>query len=368
MRMRSAPQRHLAGGARCAWRAPVAACVSMMLLFGACFHSARARAAQNRANPLTSWTVTIVLPPKLMAGHPATLAVLGVDGRLAPGVRVELSDDQTVTTDSTGRALFNAPPKGDYLLAKGSGASAAVLIDPAAAESEPKAAALPPIVSARDRFWVCGPGLSGRADQDSITINGQPAATLAASPVCLVALAAPTAKPGPATVSVEAPGVAWNAMTTLISLEFEAPGPSLKPGQKGQLVIQARGSDEKIGILAQNQTPEVLRFLRGDRQELVTSGGSENSATLAVQAISSGDFSFSARLLPAPDQASAERYLRAAAALAPKDFERRTSELARRLAQHPGDAASVRSEVERLATSTLAGDFRTLLEAAQAAL
>jgi hypothetical protein len=339
-----------------------------MLLCAACFRPARARGAQNRPNPLTSWTVTLILPPKLMAGHPATLAVLGVDGKLAPGLPVELGDGQTVTTDRTGRALFSAPPKGDYLLAKGSGASAAALIDPAVAESEPKAATLPPIVSVRDRFWVCGPGLSGRADQDSVTINGQPAVVLAASPVCLVALAAPTTKPGPAVVSVEAPGVGWNATTTLIALEFETPSPALKPGQKGQLIIHARGSDEKIAVLAQNRTPEVLLFQRGDTQELVTSGGAENSITIPVQALSSGDFSFGARLLPVPDRASAERYLRAAAALAPRDLEHRTSELARRLAQHPRDVLSVRSEVERLATSTLAGDFRTLLEAAQAAL
>jgi hypothetical protein len=340
----------------------------LVVLVAASFVLSRSLAAQSHANPLTSWTVTIVLPPKLMAGHPATLAVLGVDGKLAPAVRVELGDGQTVTTDRTGRAPFNVPATGGYLLAKGSGASAAALIDPAIAESEPTSATLPPIVSIHDRLWICGPGLRGRADEDSVAINGLPGAVLAASPVCLVALAAPTAKPGPATVSVQAPGVQWSAATTLVSLEFAPPNPALKPRQKGLLTIHARGSDEKIGIIVQNHTPEVLRFLRGDMQELATSGGPENSATVAVQAISSGDFSFTAQLVPAPDVGSAERYLRAAATLAPKDLQRRVSELTRRIAQHPRDADSVRTEVERLATSTMSGDFRTLLDAAQAAL
>ena len=34
--------------------------------------------------------VSIVLPPKVVAGRPATLAVLGADGRLAPNVAVDL--------------------------------------------------------------------------------------------------------------------------------------------------------------------------------------------------------------------------------------------------------------------------------------
>jgi len=339
-----------------------------ILLVGFSFTAALALTAQNRANAPTSWTVTIVLPPKLMAGHPATLAVLGVDGKLAPGVRVELSDGQTVTTDRTGRAIFSVPSTGEFLLAKGSGASAAALIDPAVAESEPKAVTLPPIVSVHDRFWICGAGLRGRAEEDHVAINGQPAAMLAASPVCLVVLAAPSARLGAASVAAQAPGVQWNAQTTLVSLQFVPPNPALKPGQKGQLVIRALGSDEKIRIIVENQTPEVLRFMRGDVQELITSGGSENSARLEVQASSSGTFSFGARLLPAPDPPTAERYLRAAATLAPSDLRRRISGLARRVAQHPRDAEALRVEVQRLATSTLAGDFRTLLEAAQGAL
>jgi hypothetical protein len=324
--------------------------------------------AQNGGNPLTNWTVAIVLPPKLMAGHPATLAVLGIDGRLAPGIRVESGDGQTVTTDRTGRAIFKVPSSGEYLIARSSGTSAAALIDPAVAESEPKASTTPPVVSIRDRFWICGAGLRGRADEDSILIDGQPAAVLAASPVCVVALAPPTAKPGEATISVQAPGVQWSVKTTLVSLEFTPPNPALKPGEKGQLLIHARGSDAKIGIMAQNQTPKVLRFLRGDTQNLLTPGGPENSATVAIQAISSGNFSFSAQLLLAPDAEIAGRYLQAAAAMAPKELQRRISDLARRLTQQPRDAESIRTQVERLATTTMAGDLRTLLDAAQAAL
>jgi hypothetical protein len=312
--------------------------------------------------------VSIVLPPKLMAGHPATLAVLGVDGKLASGVKVTLSDGQTLVTDRTGRAIFNVPATGEYLIAKGSGASVAALIDPATAESEPKAITLPPIVSIHDRFWICGAGLQGNADQNSVRISSQPAAVIAASPVCLVALPGAGSKPGAASIAVEAPGVQWSAETTLVALEFIPPNPPLKPGEKGDLVVRVDGSAQKLGIVVQNQTPGVLKFLRGDAQELLTGGGTENIASLKVQALASGDFSFGARLLPSLNLASAERYLKAAQALASRDSQRKLAELAGRLAKHPKEAPEIRAEVERMEITTIAGDLKTLLEAADDAL
>ncbi len=323
---------------------------------------------QTPPNPLAASTITIVLPPRLMAGHPATLAVLGVDGKLAPDVTVDLGNGRSVTTDRTGRALFTVPPTGDYLLAKASGASVAALVDPASGASEPQAATLPAVVSVRDRFWICGAGLRGDADADSVTINGQPAIVLAASPICLVALPGPKAEPGPASLSIEAPGVKWSATTMIVSLEFEAPNPALNPGQKGQLRIRVKGSNQKLGIVVQNQRPDVLRFPRGDLQALLTSGGPENAAGVKVQAIASGDFSFRARLVPAADAAAAERYLLAAEPLAPKELQREILDTADRLEHHPRDAQNVRVHLQKIVSNTAAGDFRALLVAAESAL
>ena len=312
--------------------------------------------------------LTIVLPPRVMAGHPATLAILGADGKLAVGVRVDLSDGQSVTTDRTGRALFDARATGDYVLARSSGALAAALIDPAVAASEPTATTLPTFVSIHDRFWICGAGLRGDADSNDVKINGQPALVMAASPICLVALPPPDARPGPAAISIEAPGVQSSAMTTLVSLEFESPKPALKPGEKGQLTVQAQGSDKRLPIVIRNESPTVLKFVRGDVQELVTSGGSPNFVAIRVQAITSGAFSFSARVLQAADTLSADRYLRAATPLAPKESRREVSQLTRRLASHSHDADKVRAKLDKLASGTGEGDFRALLDAARAAL
>jgi hypothetical protein len=324
--------------------------------------------AQTQANSPTTWMVTIVLPPRVMASHPATLAVLGVDGKLAPGVTVTTGDGQTVTTDGTGRAVVNVPASGDYLLAKGSGASAVALIDPAVGASEPGETTLPAVVSVRDRFWICSAGLRGDADADSVQINGDPAVVLAASPECLVALPSAKAKPGPATIAVQSPGTQASGTTTLVALDFDAPEPPPVPEKKSRLTVRVRGSDQKLGIIAENKTPGVLRFLRGDTQELLTSGGAQNIAALDVKAIRSGDYSFRARLLPAADLGVAQRFLQAAAALAPEDSRNEIAGYVKELPRHPRDEARVRAAVGAILMGTIPGDFRTLLNAAWEAM
>jgi hypothetical protein len=350
-------------------RRPLAfACIAVSISAGLLSGIAVARILPSRAqaesSPNTTWTVSIVLPPRLMASHPATLAVLGVDGKLAAGVTVTLSDGQSLTTDRTGRAVFTVPSSGDYLLAKGAGASVAALIDPAAGASEPKETTLPAFVSLRDRFWICSPALRGDADADSVHINDEPALVLAASSECLVALPSPKAAPGPAKISVASPGTEVAASTVLVALDFDAPQPPLLPERKSLLNVRVRGSDQMIGIAVENKTPGVLRFLHGDTQELLTKGGPQNGITLEVQAIRVGDYSFRARLLPAPDLAIAQRYLLAAIPLAPRELQSEIQGFTKRLARHPRDSQVVRVGVAGILRQTIAGDFHTLLNAA----
>jgi hypothetical protein len=312
-----------------------------------------------------AWSVVILLPPKVVAGHPATLAVFGVDGQLASGVAVELGKDQRVTTDATGRAEFTvAHDIGGVLIAKASGSSAAALVDPAGRAEAAAKISVPPFVSIKDRFAICGGTFRGDADANHVKINGDAALVLAASPECLVLLPGPRLIPGAALISIEAGGEQAKAATTLVSLLYEAPQPPLAPEKKSRLAVAVQGTEQPLELTLENQSPGVLRFLRGDSQEVRSCGGAQNSASVDVQAIRSGDFSFRSRLESAPDPAAAARYLEAAAPLAPKDLQHRLKHLADRLAKHPNDAGKIRLEVEKIATATIEGDLRTLLKAA----
>lgn len=326
------------------------------------------RGAPAQALPFATSSFTIVLPPRLMAAHPATLAVFGLDGKLAPGVSVALSDGESITTDRTGRAHFTAPASAKYLLAQVAGATAAALIDPAAGASEPQSVTAPPFVSLRESFWLCGPGLQGDASADSLTIDAHPALVLAASPECLSTIAPPGIEPGAASISVSAPGVRWTASTIFIALSYEPPRQPLKPGQKGRLTVIARGTTAKLILLIENTSPDMLRFLAGDVQQVRTRGGANNSASIESQAIRSGTFSFHARIVPPPDPSIAARYLEAAAPLASRDQRRPIEKLAARLRRRPRNVDSERRQLTRLLADAAPGDFRTLLAAAASAL
>lgn len=312
-----------------------------------------------------AWSVVIVLPPKVVAGHPATLAVFGVDGKLAAGVTVELGKDERVTTDTTGRADFTvAHDIGGVIIAKASGSSAAALVDPAGRAEAAAKISVPPFVSIKDRFAICGGNFRGDADANHVRINDDAALVLASSSECLVVLPGPRVIPGAAKISIEAAGEQIDATTTLVSLHYEAPQPPLTPEKKSRLAVAVQGTEAPLELTVENQTPGVLRFLRGDAQELRSSGGAQNSASVEVLAIRSGDFSFRSRLQPALDPAAAGRYLEAAAPLAQKDLQRRLKNYAERLARHPNDSMKIRREVEKIATGTIEGDLRTLLQAA----
>ncbi|MGH9712351.1 MAG: hypothetical protein ACRD5M_03525 [Candidatus Acidiferrales bacterium] len=322
--------------------------------------------AQSAAN--ATWSVTIVLPTQVTAGRAATLAVFGADGKLASGVVVEIAKDQKVTTDTTGRAAFTAPSEGSFFIAKSSGRAAAALVDPVDPAADSQTIRVAPLISVKDSFSICGRGFRGEADANKVKINEERALILAASPECLIVLPGPKVAPGTATISVQTGEAHWTATTTVVSLEFESPQPALMPEKKSKLVVRADGSDQPLWIVAENQTPGVLEFLRGDVQKLRTSGGARNFTAIDVRAIRSGAYSFHARLVPASDPAIAERYLRAAEVPAPKELQHRLGGLAGRLALHPRDAQKVQREVERILSTTIAGDFRTLLESADAAL
>lgn len=347
--------------------AAVALCLSLAFAASPALDAAPApqSAAQIAASRVSS--IQIVLPPRLVAGGPATLATIGADHRLIGHVAVELGHGKSIQTDATGRANFTVG-SGSVLIARAGGSSAAALIDSQSAASSEAGIRVPRFAALHNGFDVCGTGFDGNAENDRVEVDAQAALVLAASPECLIVVPGAAAAPGMAKISIEGSSPVEGLTVTLVSLGFEPPQPPLTAGTKGWLTVRARGSNEPLRIMVENQSLDVLQFEKGDTQEVLTSGGMQNTARIQVQAIRSGDFSFHARVLPPPDFDAARRFLEAAEPLAIGDLPKTLEKMKDELAHHPKNAGRIRAGLDQMLEVTSPSDFRALLEAARSAL
>ena len=254
----------------------------------------------------------IILPPIIVAGAQATLAVLDSQGRLLPNVPVELSGGQKLTTDGTGRAYFIATDMPGTMTAKISGraifAASTVLVSqnpsgPPASSDPPevgKVTSYPHVLSLRDRFTLAGSGFRGAADSNRVTLNGDPCLVLASSPISIVALPGPRVPVGDVKLAVSVAGVdAGQFPVSAVILEFSGPAEAANAGSTGNLIVRALGSTAPLVLEVRNGSPSVVQLEKGNVQRLKTSGGDENIATLEVKFVTGGNFSVSARLLSA---------------------------------------------------------------------
>jgi hypothetical protein len=318
-----------------------------------------------------------VIPSKLAAGQPATLAVVDEAGKLAAGVRVEFGGGMAITTDETGRALFTAPEEpGVVTVRLSDGVEATATVTRA---SEHPAGELilddvPTMVAIGSRFTVNGYGFRGQADENEVTVGEQPAIVLAASPMSLALAPHPEAKPGPAEFRIETgAGQAVTFSTTVVRLELSADKPQLAPKEKGMLTVRAVGTLTRVELEARNLTPEIVRLRRGVVQRLTTKGGLENTATLRLEGRALGEYSIAVRLMPpplgAPDTERALRSLIRAIPFAPNDdLRERLLRQIHRLEAHPHDVPRVRNALELILSEHSAGDFGRHVEAAWKAL
>jgi len=322
----------------------------------------------------------IVLPNKLVAGQPATLAVLDAEGRLAAGVPVEFSGGERFITDATGRAIFTAPRQPGVLLARlpstptgperGSSSASATVIAPSPRTDEGvHVDEIPRVISMHDRFTVSGSWFRGEADANRAFLGDRPALVLAASPVALVIAPGSEVAPGPTQLAIQVDGQSPRPVpVTLVALELAWEKKQLKPKEKGKLFVRIRGTQQRLEVEARNLTPEVVKLRRGDVQRLITTGGPHNLAAIEMEGRHAGDFSVSVRLVPVaaglPDTEAARQRLLAARRVAPAGWDERVDQLIRRIEHNPQDALKIRNELERMLSEKPPGEFGQLLEAA----
>lgn len=256
-----------------------------------------------QAPPPASGARILLVPRRMISGERATLAVLDVSGRLTPGVTIEFSNGDKVTTDSTGRALFVAPLTQGALFASivgRSGRVATAILPAHGADDGPHIELAPRIASVVDRFEIAGTGFCGDADKNEVSVAGQSALILAASPDALVILPPLDLSPGPADVSVSCGKQSSARFKMLfVELKLEADTSPLQAGQKRTLRVTVAGTREKIQLEARNLSPDIADLVGGNVTRSFSSGGEANAAEFFVSGRKHGRFLISIRLVPA---------------------------------------------------------------------
>ena len=262
------------------------------------------RAGSQQAPPAASGARILLLPRRIVSGERATLAVLDVNGRLTPGVTVNFSNGDRLTTDATGRGLFVAPLNPGVIFASIAGrtgrVSTAIFSPAEAAASSLEVSSVPRVASLTDRFELFGKNFCGDADANQVTIAGQPAIVLASSPTALLVLPPQELQPGAAEVQVScAKHQSPPFSIALVGLALEADSSPLKPGERRALTVRVHGTASKISLEARNLAPEIAELSGGTSARVSSSGGAENVARFEVVGRKKGSFLISIRLVPA---------------------------------------------------------------------
>jgi hypothetical protein len=252
--------------------------------------------------PPASSARTLLLPRRIVSGERATLAVLDANGRLTPGVTINFSNGDRLTTDTTGRALFVAPLNPGVVFASIEGrpgrVPTAVLSPAEGAASSIGVSSAPRATSIGDRIELVGRGFCGDADANQVRIGGRAALVLASSPNSLVVLPPSDLEPGPAAVEVACAKRRVPTFTiSFVALQLEADSSPLAPGEHRALTVHARGTVAKVGLEARNLAPDIAELTGGNPLRLSTSGGAENSVRFEITGRKRGSFLISIRLL-----------------------------------------------------------------------
>lgn len=244
----------------------------------------------------------LLLPRTVVSGERATLAVLDVNGRLAPDVKIVFSNGDHLVTDKTGRAVFVAPLTLGALTASIDGRPGRVptTVLPAGENvaTPMQVTSIPKVASLSDRFEIAGRSFCGVADANQVSISGGAALILASSPTSLVLLPPLDLPPGRASVDIACGKQNGPPLEVVfVALELKADASPLTPGVHRALTVQVRGTRGKVELEATNLAPEVAELVGGNPLRVSSSGGAENLAHYEVIGRKGGNFLISIRLL-----------------------------------------------------------------------
>ena len=343
------------------------------VIVGACLVLVCRQTPRAQSTSATTWTVSIVLPARLVAsatgdsggsrcGRPARARNHG-----GPRKRPAREDGQNRAS------IFHRSRRMcSVLIATAAGNSAAALVD----APDVPAAGRQRLLSRRwcrsvDRFSVCGGGFRGDVDANHVTHQWR--TRLRARRLrrnVMVVLASPRALPGPAKIIDRRRQVGNGTLTTtLASLHFDPPLPPLVPEKRSKLTLHVQGTDQALRIVGgKSNSRRAAIFARRPARGADVRRSRRIPPRLKCRPLPREIFRFMARILAAPDAGAARRYLTAAEV----DRAQRSAACAEPESGGPAHASSrdtqkVGAKSRRFLSTTMAGDFRTLLESAAAA-
>ena len=345
------------------------------LLFWGILFLAVASASGQGASSGTPRQDTIVLPLELVAGQPATLAVLTSEGRVAPGVRVVLSSGQIVTTDESGRAHFLAPREAGISLERIPGTEireAADILPQESGNTDLRIFGTPVLASRKDHFAVSGSGFQGDADRNRVEVGEKNAFVLASSSLELIVMPPTSAATGPARLAVFEGTAEATTQITLVDIETSTlVSAAVLRGRKSKVSLHVRGTTEPVQLEVENLSSQTIEFPHGDAARLRTSGGPDNSAIVPVKGVTAGQFSFAVYLENTPTKANlpiAGDFLEAAQKTAPRDVRRALQQILKELRGNSNAVEKAQQDLRVISGQSRSADFQTLIHCARRAL
>lgn len=314
----------------------------------------------------------IVLPLELIAGEPATLAVLKEDGHVAPNAKVILSSGQVLTADESGRAHFLVPPQAGPLFVRILDSEARVAGDVLPEKVSSGALQLTQalkIASVNDRLVIIGSGFDGDADRNSVEIDSTHALVLASSPTQLIVVPPAKTQLGPATLLMKKGDSEATANVSFIRIiPISSSGLQIRRGRTSMIALLVEGTAEPLSLRVRALTPQVSQFKRGNTLFVRTTGGPENSAIIRVKGLAAGQFSYSVKLendYRSTDAQVASDFLRAAQRMADNGGRQKIQAILTELKRKKPDSMKLLQDLQDLQEPKEPSDFQALICAAE---
>lgn len=344
-----------------------------LLVVGLCT-SILAYATSARTLAAPAGSVRIVLPLELVAGEPATLAVLTSDGHVAPAIKLVLSTGQVLTTDESGRAHFLAPLRTGPLFARileSEVREAADVLLPQPSSDGLQLMHVPVAATPGHTLTIGGSGFDGNADGNSVDIGGKRTLVLASSPFQLI-ITPPANTAGPTKLLVMRDDSEVTANLTFVNITaISSSDTQFRPGKKAVIRLLVQGTAAPVKLRIQNQSPQIAQFDGGDDLFVRTTGGPENSIDIRVKGLVTGRFSYSVRLENEYRQAGMQvtsDFLQAAEKIAAPDARAKIDSISKELQRKGANWEKLAKELYSMENSSRSADFQALIRAAERSL